>query len=64
MWYSRKEEYVFRIPAEYKAYLDFKDELKAAGVRFHEEGGHTQQTIIIHTSGTFENPGKVYASDK
>lgn len=60
MWYSRKEEYVFRVPQEYKAYLEFKDELKAGGVRFTEEGGHTHQTIMIHTCGTFDKPGEVY----
>lgn len=64
MWYSRKEEYVFRIPTEYHAYLDFKEELKAAGIRFVEEGGHSQQTILIHTTGTFSNPGDIYKHDK
>ncbi len=62
MYYCRKEEYNFVIPKEFNAYLAFKDELKQAGVTFHEEGGNRYQTIIIYTRGNFENPGEIYKS--
>jgi hypothetical protein len=53
MWYSKKEEYVFRMPREHTAYLKFKDELKEAGVQFSEQHAPLQITILIHTSGVF-----------
>lgn len=54
MWYSKKEEFSFRIPQEHTAYLKLKDDLRAAGIRFTEEGGATHQTIEIRTTGTFK----------
>lgn len=60
MYYHKTEEYNFVVPKEFYAYLDFKNELKDAGISFHEEGGSHYQTITIHTRGNFENPGEVY----
>ena len=54
MYYSKKEEYSFKIPQEYKAFLKFKEDLRASGVRFVEEGGSTHQGIVIHTNGVFK----------
>lgn len=53
MYYSKKEEYAFKIPQEHTAYLKFKQNLKDSGIRFVEEGGHTHQTITIRTNGVF-----------
>lgn len=58
MWYSKKEEYVFRMPAEYKAYLEFKENLKDIGVPFTEQTNVSQQTILIFTSGAFKKEDK------
>ena len=61
MQYKKKEEYTFRIPREYKAYLDFKHELQDMGVRFIEEGGSSFQTIVIISTGSFDiKDGKIF----
>lgn len=63
MQYVKVEEYTFRVPQEYKAYLDFKHKLRDMGVRFLEEGGSSFQTITIRTNGTFEiRDGEAYFS--
>lgn len=54
MHYLKKESYIFRIPKEYKAYLNFKEKLKDLGITFLEEGGNTRQTVIIDTRGYFD----------
>lgn len=54
MWYSRKEEYVFRMPAERKAYLAFKENLQDTGVPFTEQTNPSQQTILVFTAGAFK----------
>ena len=53
MFYTKVETYAFTVPKEYKAYLNFKDELKAAGIRFVETGGSTHQIIEVRTNGNF-----------
>lgn len=64
MYYNRTEEYSFRVPQEYTAYLAFKNNLKESSVRFTEEGGHTHQTIIIRTNGRFDvQDGQVFFKD-
>ena len=42
------------MPREYKAYLNFKQQLKDLGQKFLEEGGSTQQIITITTGGRFD----------
>ena len=42
------------MPREYKAYLAFKDRLKEIGVKYVEEGGHTEGTISVITRGNFD----------
>ena len=59
MYYVKVETYTFTIPQEYRAYLEFKDELRASGIRFIEDGGTTHQTITIRTNGTFDKTGDV-----
>lgn len=59
MYYSKVETYMFDIPREYRAYLDFKEELRASGVRFLDEGGSTHQLITIRTNGTFDKTEEV-----
>ena len=54
MFYKKTESYSFSCPREFKAYLAFKDELKASGVKFVDEGGSMMQTISIVTNGHFD----------
>ena len=54
MYYIKKETYSFSVPREYKAYLNFKQQLKDLGQKFLEEGGSTQQIITITTGGRFD----------
>lgn len=54
MYYKKKEEYRFSMPREYYAYIAFKDRLRDMGVKFIEEGGHTEGTIVITNRGNFE----------
>lgn len=54
MYYTKKETYSFSVPREYKAYLNFKRQLKDLGQKFLEEGGNTQQMITITTGGRFD----------
>ncbi len=54
MFYKKEESYQFSVPKEFKAYLDFKAELKASGIKFLEDGGSHFQTIKIVTTGNFD----------
>ena len=54
MFYKKKEEYRFAIPREHSAYLAFKDRLKEMGIKYTEEGGHSEATIIIYARGYFD----------
>ena len=54
MFYKKVETYQFAVPQEFKAYLDFKADLAASGVRFTEDGGSHFQTITITTTGDFD----------
>ena len=54
MYYKKVETYQFAVPQEFKAYLDFKADLNASGIRFTEEGGSHYQTITIITKGLFD----------
>lgn len=65
MFYSKKEEYNFAFPQEYKAYLEFKHQLHDAGIRFVEEGGSSRQSILISTAGTFDvKDGQIFFNGK
>lgn len=59
MFYKKIETYQFSTPSEFKAYLDFKQELQDSGVTFTEEGGSFFQTIKIITSGRFDRTEEV-----
>ena len=54
MYYKKVEEYDFRIPREYKAYLAFRDRLKAMGVKFADQHHSMSCTVTILTQGSFE----------
>lgn len=53
MYYKKVETYQFTVPKEFKAYLEFKADLKDSGIKFTDEGGSHYQTITIVTNGTF-----------
>jgi len=55
MFYKKIETYQFSVPSEFKAYLEFKNELSEAGVTYTEEGGSIFQTIKIVTAGRFDD---------
>ena len=42
------------MPREYKAYLAFKERLREMGIKYFEEGGHTEGTISVITRGDFD----------
>lgn len=54
MHYKKTEEYDFRVPREYKAYLEFRDRLKEMGIRFAEQHHSMSCTVTIFTNGDFE----------
>lgn len=54
MYYKKNEEYDFRVPREYKAYLAFKERLDAMGVKYVDQHHSMSCTITIHTSGDFD----------
>ncbi len=45
------------MPKEHSAYLAFKDRLKEMGIKYTEEGGHSEATIIIYARGYFDIDG-------
>lgn len=53
MYYKKVETYSFTLPREYEAYVQFKEDLKEAGIRFTETGGSINQIITITTGGRF-----------
>lgn len=59
MFYKKEETYQFSVPQEFKAYLGFKADLTASGVRFTEEGGSHYQTIKLVTTGNFDKTEEV-----
>ena len=59
MLYSKKEEYTFTMPHEYKYYLEFKTQLKESGVKFIETGGSSHQIITIQENGIFTKDGEL-----
>ena len=63
MQYKKVETYQFTLPKEYKACLDFKDELRASGIPFIEDGGMMYQTITIVVRGTFDKTEDIHPQD-
>lgn len=59
MFYKKVETYQFSVPQEFKAFLDFKADLAASGVRFTEDGGSHFQTITITTTGNFDKTEEI-----
>lgn len=64
MFYKKIETYQFSTSSEFKAYLDFKQQLSDSGITFTEEGGSMFQTIKIITSGRFDRTEEVGNVDK
>ena len=54
MYYSKRERYSFVVPREYKDFLQFKDQLKEAGVKFTEASEGFFEIITINTGGNFK----------
>ena len=54
MHYKKTEEYDFRVPREYKAYLAFKERLTDMGVRFVDQHHSMTCTITVYTHGAFD----------
>ena len=54
MHYKKVEEYDFRVPSEYKAYLAFRDRLKGMGIKFVDQHHSMSCTVSIVTRGDFE----------
>ena len=54
MHYTKREEYSFSVPSEFKAYLAFKEKLKGMGVSFLETGGSARQIISTVDRARFD----------
>ena len=54
MHYKKTEEYDFRVPSEYKAYLAFRDRLKEMGIRFADQHHSMSCTVTVFANGDFE----------
>lgn len=54
MHYKKVEEYDFRLPSEYKAYLEFRERLRNMGVRFADQHHSMSCTVTVLTHGDFE----------
>lgn len=53
MFYKKTEEYDFRVPREYKAYLAFRDRLNEMGVKFIDQHHSMSCTVTVVTHGDF-----------
>jgi hypothetical protein len=54
MHYKKVEEYDFRIPREYKAYLAFRDRLNEMGINFADQHHSMSCTITVLAQADFE----------
>ena len=54
MHYKKVEEYDFRVPREYKAYLAFRDRLKSMGIIFSDQHHSMSCTVTVLTQADFE----------
>ena len=54
MHYKKIEEYDFRVPSEYKAYLAFRDRLKEMGIKFADQHHSMTCTVTVLNHADFE----------
>lgn len=54
MHYKKVEEYDFRVPREYKAYLAFRDRLKEMGISFADQHHSMSCTVTVLNHADFE----------
>ncbi len=54
MHYKKVEEYDFRVPREYKAYLAFRDRLKEMGIKFADQHHSMTCTVTVLNHADFE----------
>ena len=54
MHYKKVEEYDFRVPREYKAYLAFRDRLKSMGIAFADQHHSMSCTVTVLNHADFE----------
>ena len=54
MHYKKVEEYDFRVPNEYKAYLAFRDRLKEMGIKFSDQHHSMSCTVTVLNQADFE----------
>ena len=54
MHYKKVEEYDFRVPNEYKAYLAFRDRLKEMGIKFADQHHSMSCTVTVLNNADFE----------
>lgn len=54
MHYKKVEEYDFRVPREYKAYLAFRDRLKEMGIKFADQHKSMSCTVTVLSQADFE----------
>lgn len=54
MHYKKVEEYDFRVPREYKAYLAFRERLNEMGVKYVDQHHSMSCTVTVVTSGDFD----------
>lgn len=54
MHYKKVEDYDFRVPREYKAYLAFRDRLTEMGIKFTEQHHSMSCTVSVVTRADFE----------
>ena len=54
MHYKKVEEYDFRIPREYKAYLAFRDRLNEMGIKFADHHHSMSCTVVVLTQADFD----------
>ena len=54
MHYKKVEEYDFRVPREYKAYLAFRDRLKEMGIKFVDQHHSMSCTVTVLNHADFE----------
>ena len=54
MHYKKVEEYDFRVPKEYKAYLAFRNRLKEMGIKFADQHHSMSCTVTVLNNADFE----------
>ncbi len=54
MYYKKVEEYDFRVPREYKAYLAFRERLNEMGIKFADQHHSMSCTVTVLNHADFE----------